>query len=260
MRLALPLALCIPLLLHASQTAGAEAQRPEQVHSDISTREISIQSNFTGIDIVLFGSIDFSRAPGPDEKPYDVIMVIRGPTEPIVVRRKERVAAIWMNGPSKTFAAVPGFYAALASRPFRAIAPEETLKKLGVGFANVDFGKPIDGQTADDEFRAALIRIRKEENLFKEEDDGVNFIGRSLFRGSVDLPVNVPIGHYTSQVYLFRDGKLLSQSQGSLQVNKVGFERVVYALAFQQPFLYGLLSVLIAMTAGLVAWAVFRKE
>jgi hypothetical protein len=53
---------------------------------------------------------------------------------------------------------------------------------------------------------------------------------------------------------------LLSQSQGSLQVNKVGFERVVYALAFQQPFLYGLLSVLIAMTAGLVAWAVFRKE
>jgi uncharacterized protein (TIGR02186 family) len=260
MRLVLPLALCAPLLLQASLAGAAEAQRPEQVHSDISTREISIQSNFTGIEIVLFGSIDFSRAPGPDEKPYDVIMVIRGPTEPIVVRRKERVAGIWMNGPAKTFAAVPGFYAALASRPFRAIAPEETLRKLGVGFANVDFGKPVDGQAPDDEFRPALIRIRKEENLFKEADDGVQFIGRSLFRGSVDLPVNVPIGRYTSQVYLFRDGKLLSQSQGSLQVHKVGFERVVYALALRQPFLYGLLSVLIAMTAGLVAWAVFRKE
>jgi uncharacterized protein (TIGR02186 family) len=260
MRLALPLTLCAPLLLLASHACAAEAQRPEQVHSDISTREISIQSNFTGIEIVLFGSIDFSRAPGPDEKPYDVIMVIRGPTEPIIVRRKERVAGIWMNGAAKTYAAVPGFYAALASRPFRAIAPEETLKKLGVGFANVDFGKPVDGQIPDDEFRSALIRIRKDENLFKEADDGVNFIGRSLFRGSVDLPVNVPIGRYTSQVYLFRDGKLLSQSQGSLQVHKVGFERVVYALAFRQPFLYGLLSVLIAMTAGLIAWAVFRKE
>lgn len=260
MRLALPLVLCTPLLLHALQASAAEDERPEQVHSDISTREISIQSNFTGIEIILFGSIDFSRAPGPDEKPYDVIMVIRGPTEPIIVRRKERVAGIWMNGPSMTFPAVPGFYAALASRPFRAIAPEKTLKKLGVGSANVDFGKPLDGATSVDESRSALIRIRKDENLFKEADDGVTFIGRSLFRGSVDLPVSVPIGRYTSQVYLFRDGKLLSQSQGSLQVHKVGFERVVHALAFEQPFLYGLLSVLIAMTAGLIAWAMFRKE
>ena len=254
-----PALLLLALLFQVAQAKAAEGQRPEQVHSDISTREISIQSDFTGIEIVLFGSIDFSRAPGPDEKPYDVIMVIRGPAEPIVVRRKERVGGIWMNGASKTFAAVPGFYAALSSRPFRAIAPEEALKKLGVGFANVDFGKAEGGEPGDG-FRAALIRIRKEENLFKEADDGVRFIGRSLFRGSVDLPVNVPIGRYTSQVYLFRDGKLLSQSQGSLQVNKVGFERVVYTLAYTQPFLYGLLSVLIAMSAGLAAWAVFRKE
>ena len=148
----------------------------------------------------------------------------------------------------------------LRSPPFRAIASEETLKKLGVGFANVDFGKPVAGQTFDDGFRAALIRIRKEENLFKEADDGVNFIGRSLFRGSVDLPVNVPVGRYTSQVYLFRDGKMLSQSQGSLQVQKVGFERIVYSLAFVHPFAYGLLAVLIAVGAGLTAWTVFRKE
>jgi uncharacterized membrane protein YfcA len=48
---------------------AAEAPRPEQVQSDISTREITIESNFTGIEIVLFGSVDFSRAPSPDEGP-----------------------------------------------------------------------------------------------------------------------------------------------------------------------------------------------
>ena len=94
--------------------------------------------------------------------------------------------------------------------------------------------------------------------LFQESDDAISFIGRSLFRGSVDLPVNVPIGRYTTQVYLFRDGKLLSQSQSSLQVHKVGFERVVYMLAFRYPFAYGLLAVLMAVSAGLLAWAVFR--
>jgi uncharacterized protein (TIGR02186 family) len=248
------------LLLSLGLTAAAEEQRPEVVQSDISMREISIQSNFTGVEIVLFGSIDFSKAPAPDEKPYDVIMVVRGPDRPLVVRRKERIAGLWMNGDSKTFSAVPDFYAVLASRPFRAIASEETLKPLGIGFANLDYGKTVEGDNTDDEFRANLIRLQQERRLFQESDDAIGFIGRSLFRGSVDLPVNVPIGRYTTQVFLFRDGTLLSQSQSSLQVHKVGLERVVYMLAYRYPLTYGLLAVLIAMSAGLLAWTAFRRE
>ena len=248
------------LLLSLGLTAAAEEQRPEVVQSDISMREISIQSNFTGVEIVLFGSIDFSKAPAPDEKPYDVIMVVRGPDRPLVIRRKERIAGLWMNGDSKTFSAVPDFYAVLASRPFRAIASEEMLKPLGIGFANLDYGKTVEGDNTDDEFRANLIRLQQERRLFQESDDAIGFIGRSLFRGSVDLPVNVPIGRYTTQVFLFRDGKLLSQSQSSLQVHKVGLERVVYMLAYRYPLTYGLLAVLIAISAGLLAWTAFRRE
>jgi len=248
------------LLLSLGLTAAAEEQRPEVVQSDISMREISIQSNFTGVEIVLFGSIDFSKAPAPDEKPYDVIMVVRGPDRPLVIRRKERIAGLWMNGDSKTFSAVPDFYAVLASRPFRAIASEEMLKPLGIGFANLDYGKTVEDDNTDDEFRANLIRLQQERRLFQESDDAIGFIGRSLFRGSVDLPVNVPIGRYTTQVFLFRDGKLLSQSQSSLQVHKVGLERVVYMLAYRYPLTYGLLAVLIAMSAGLLAWTAFRRE
>ena len=259
MRQSLYLSLVVSLLLPGLEAIAAEGERPEQVQSDISTREISIQSNFTGIEIVLFGSIDFSRAPSPEEGPYDVIMTIHGPNRPIVVRKKERIAGLWMNGPSKTFPSVPGFYAVLASRPFRAIAPDETLQKLGIGFSNLDFGKSADGEAADG-FRANLIRLQTENLLFQESDDAVSFLGRSLFRGSVDLPVNVPIGRYTTQVFLFRDGKLLSQSQSSLQVHKVGFERVVYMLAFRYPLAYGLLAVLMAVSAGLLAYTFFRRR
>jgi len=260
MRPALLLTLLAVALLPGRQAVAAEPPRSEQVQSDVSQREISIQSNFTGIEIVLFGSIDFSRAPSPDEGPYDVIMVIRGPNRPIVVRRKERIAGLWMNGASETFPAVPGFYAVLASRPFRAVASEAVLKKLGIGFSNLDFGKTADGETANDEFRANLIRLQQDHELFQESDDAISFLGRSLFRGSVALPVNVPIGRYTTQVFLFRDGKPLSQSQSSLQVEKVGVERVVYMLAFHYPFAYGLLAVLMAVSAGLLAWTVLRRE
>ena len=130
---------------------------------------------------------------------------------------------------------------------------------MEIGLANVDFGKSAESAEKPDGFRAALIRLRKEHNLFEEDDDGVSFIGRSLFRGSVDLPVNVPVGRYTSRIYMFRDGEMLSQSGGSLVVNKVGFERIVHTLAFGYPLAYGLLAVFLAVTAGLAAGAIFRK-
>ena len=94
--------------------------------------------------------------------------------------------------------------------------------------------------------------------MFQESDNGVSFLGRSLFSGSVDLPVNVPMGRYTTQVFLFRDGKLLSESQSSLQVHKVGFERFVYMLAFSTPS-YGVIAVLDGGEGGLLACAFFRR-
>ena len=248
------------LILALSSAAAAQTAPKEEVQSDISTREISIQSNFTGIEILIFGSVDFSSTPSPEKAVHDVIMVIRGPSQPMVARRKERVGGIWVNGASRVFPSVPGFYTVLSSRPFRAIAPEETLKKLGAGFKNINFGVDSAGDPGDETFRSSVIRLKQRAGLFQEHDDGISFIGRSLFRGTVDLPVNVPIGLYTADVYLFRDGELLSKNESTLQVNKVGFERLVYLLAFRYPFIYGMIAVLIAVLGGLIGWFAFRRD
>ena len=63
-------ALRLAAILLALASAPAYAAKPgqEEVQSDISMREISIQSNFTGIEILIFGSVDFSHAPAPDAK------------------------------------------------------------------------------------------------------------------------------------------------------------------------------------------------
>ena len=232
----------------------------EEVQSDLSTREISIQSNFTGIEILIYGSIDFSQTKAPDQGVYDVIIVIRAPSQPLVARHKERVAGIWINAPGKVFPSVPGFYAALSTRPIRAITSDETLKKLGIGLANVAFGRNSTGDPEEETYRSAVIRLKEKQKLFQEDDDGVAFIGRSLFRANVSLPVNVPIGRYTADVYLFRDGQLVSKNQSTLEVNKAGFEQLVYRLAFRHPFIYGVLAVLIAVLAGLAGWAFFRRD
>jgi uncharacterized protein (TIGR02186 family) len=244
----------------AAAPAGAPPAAKEELQADLSTRDISIQSNFTGIEILIYGSIDFSQAKIPDGGNYDVIIVIRSPAQPLVARRKERVAGIWVNSPGRIFPAVPGFYAALSTRPFRAITSDETLKELGVGFANLNFGRPVGDDTEEAQFRSAVIRLKKKQRLFQENDDGVTFIGRSLFRGSVAMPANVPTGRYTADVYLFRDGELISKSLSTLEVSKAGFERMVHSLAFNQPLLYGLFAVLVAVLAGLAGWFAFRRE
>ena len=232
----------------------------EQVESDISMREIAIQSNFTGVEILVFGSVDFSDTRTPGEGTYDVIAVVRGPDEPIVVRKKKRIAGIWVNGPGKTYGDVPGFYAVLSTRPVRAIASDEALQELGIGLIDLDFGRGTASSTPEQAYRSAMIRLKKEKQLFQEHDDGVTFIGRSLFRGTVALPVNVPTGRYTVDVYLFRDGEIASNSQGSLQVTKAGIEEILYDLAFKYPFIYGLLGVFIAVMCGLAGWFAFRRD
>lgn len=258
MRAATALAL---LLIWAGFFPAHAAPQPEEVQSDISTREIPIKPTFTGIEIIVFGAIDNSRAPAPGQGPYDVIMVISGPAEAVAARRKGRVAGIWVNEASQAFVSVPSFYAVLSSRAIDDITSTEELKTLGIGIDNLRFGRSAaEGDVPADEFRDALIRLKREEGLFQQHEDGVSFIGRSLFRGTVDLPVTVPVGSYMAQVFLFRDGELLSKSESTLQVHKVGFERVVYLLAFRYPFIYGLLAVMIAVIAGLLAWAAFGRR
>jgi hypothetical protein len=53
---------------------------------------------------------------------------------------------------------------------------------------------------------------------------------------------------------------LASESQGTLEVTKAGIEAFLYTLAFQHPFVYGLLGVLIAVLMGLIGWYAFRRE
>jgi uncharacterized protein (TIGR02186 family) len=74
------------------------------------------------------------------------------------------------------------------------------------------------------------------------------------------LPVNVPTGRYTVDVYLFRDGAVVSKSQGSLEVTKAGIEALLYRLAFKHSFIYGLLGVALAVMMGLAGWYAFRRD
>lgn len=252
-----------------AQTPTQQRQIPaittERIESDLSSRNIAIESNFTGGRIVIFGTVENSKQTKIDPNRYDVVVVVRGPRQTVVARRKSRVAGIWINTDSQTFASAPGFYAVLSRRELSEIASPTVLNAYGLGFESIGF-RPLGPNVASraaqglGDFEEAVVRIKQEQGLYRYDPEGVVFVGRNLFRATVDIPTNVPVGIYATDVYLLHNGEVLSHNRSRLTIRKEGFERFVYSAAFDYPLLYGIAAVIIAIIAGLLASAATRRD
>ena len=108
-------------------------------------------------------------------------------------------------------------------------------------------------------FREALIRNRRRDGLYSDSTTAMKFLSNRLFSTSVHFPANVPEGTYRAEVFLIRDGKVISAETTPLFINKSGFLWEINFYAHSQPELYGLAAILVALLAGWIAAAAFRK-
>lgn len=232
--------------------------------TDISDHLISVSSDFTGTELLLFGAIGETG----DADRGDVIIVVRGPKQRLIVRKKKRRIGIWVNTKPVIFEDVPGFYAVSASGPLEKIAPKTLLARHQIGLDYLQF-TPGPGSRATvlkdpqriSDYRDAVIRNMKREGLFTEETGSIRFMADTLFRTRIAFPANVPVGNYRAEVYLIRDGKVVPGGAQSspIFVDKVGLGRAIFNFAHQQPLVYGAVAVLLALLAGWFAAVVFRK-
>ncbi len=255
----LALALLVGLVLVGGPPA--RAQTADGVITDLTSDKVPIEWNFTGANIFLFGAIEGEIS--PDNKP-DVIVVVRGPEETVVARRKERVAGVWVNTNPKKVTAVPLYYSVASSRPLRDIAPASLLDRLGIGFdalvGQLTTRFNVDDTKVAERYSEAVVRLMEQQGLYKAGAAGVRIVGDRLFQVNIALDANVPSGAFTAEVFLFRGGKLLGRRVTELTIHKSGFERLVYNFAFDYPFFYGVVAVILALISGLAATAFFRKE
>ena len=237
----------------------------ERIEADVSTRSVEVTTDFTGHEILVFGSIDNSQQPSDESGYYDVAVIVEGVPEPTVVRRKSDVAGIWINTSSIIFASVPSYYAIASTRPIDEIAGPNVLNKHAIGFAHIKMTPEPGYQWSFGEeelaaFKAAVIRLKRQEGLYvMEAKDGVTFIGRSLFRSTIALPANVPVGPLVARVFLFRDGEVISAHIARVTLERAGLERLLHNFAFRYPFSYGIFAVMLAVLFGLLASAYFRR-
>tara|TARA_R110000824_G_scaffold118960_16_gene272427 strand:- start:7007 stop:7807 length:801 start_codon:yes stop_codon:yes gene_type:complete len=259
----------IGLALIAFCALAAGAAQAAQLVTDLSEHQIRIRSNFNGTQILLFGAIEVNNA---NERALDrdVVIVVTGPSRPITVRRKDRVAGIWINRDAVTFPNVPGYYAVASSRPLEVTANTELLAREQIGIDNINFGTPqaqsMDGSRMlmapeqERDFAKALIRNKRRDSLYTSDPGGIIFLGQTLFRATVDIPANVPVGLYTATVFLLHEGKVVDAISSPLYIDKSGIERFIYRFAHNDALLYGLIAVLGAALAGWLGSAILRPR
>ena len=221
--------------------------------ADLSEHQIQITTGFVGTDVLLFGTVE----PGSN-----VVVVVRGPEEQTTVWRKDRFAGIWINDRRMDFGRVPSFYAVRSTAPLDEIANESTRMRHGMGAEFLRLNPEGEGSSAQEVaiFRSALIRNKQRQGLFASGGDNITFLGGQLFRTRLHFPANVPTGFYDVEVFMLQDGRVVHAQTTPLIVRKAGLGADVFFFAHNYSALYGVIAVLLAIAAGVIAAFVFRKS
>lgn len=239
-----------------------EFENPENIQIGLSTDRFSITSDFGGAELTIFGALERVDPLVSRQGRYDVIVVLEGPPRPIVVWKKSRVLGMWINTQSQTFRSVPSSYAAATTRAFQDITNVESYRQLSLGADNI-YLEAINGDGSPktvEEFTAALRERKRATGLYSERIGGVEFLSQNLFRATVSLSPNVPVGTHRARAFLFKNSAFLRETSVPLVIYKAGFEQTIFRTAHEYSLLYGLLAVALAMLTGWAGSVLFRRE
>ncbi|MBA15191.1 MAG: hypothetical protein CMN73_02420 [Sphingomonas sp.] len=230
---------------------------------DVSQREIEIYYSFTGAELLLFGAIVYPDGePVADgEDPADIVVVVKGPLQSIQLREKEKLAGIWVNANRMRYRSAPSFYAIASSRPIGELVDDRTRAIYELGLDSMQMS-PASGAAPDVQHRfdAGLVDLRQRAGLYYEAPGAVEITDGVLYRARITIPARVPVGRFTAETFLIRDGRVLAAAVRPIEIRKSGFERFVANAADQHSVLYGLTAVALSVLFGWGAGAIWRRN
>lgn len=248
---ALALAGAMPLLL---------AQAKPVLVPDVSQRSIEIAYSFTGAELLLFGAILYPGGRVPTERDADIVVVVRGPAQSILVREKQKIAGIWVNAARARYLSAPSYYAIASSKPIDQLLDERSRAIYEIGLDSLQLSPASTDTSADDgRFSRGLVDLRLRTRLYSQAPGAVEITDGVLYRARLAIPARVPVGRFTAETFLIRKGRVLAAAVRDIDIRKTGFERFIARAADRHSFIYGLAAVALSVALGWAAgWAARR--
>ena len=231
------------------------ARAENTVVGGLSQHSVSLTTGFSGSELFVYGAVKGT----PDTYPLDVVITITGPSEPVIVRKKERQFGIWINGRGVKVDEAPSFYAVASNRPFRDIVSYTADLQYQIGLDQVIRLVDAPEWVEDREvYRAAIARIREAQELYAFLPGTVKLSENTLFETRIKLPASLVEGDYGARIFLIRNKQVLDVFEDKIEVRRAGIGRWIYTWAQEYPAPYGIASILVALVAGWLASAFFR--
>lgn len=251
MRRAALLALAAPLVM---------AQAKPVLVPDVSERDINIVYSFTGAELLLFGAILYPGGRAPNDSDADIVVVVKGPTQRILVREKQKVAGIWVNAARMRYQSAPSFYAIASSRPIDQLVDDRTRAIYELGLDRLQLSPSVTAPDQEQQrFVRGLVDLKQRAGLYYEAPGAVEITDKVLYRARVAIPARVPVGRFTAETFLIRDGHVIAAAVKDITIRKSGFERFVARSAEHRQFTYGLVAVALSVAFGWAAGWVARR-
>lgn len=236
------------------------AQAKPVLVPDVSQRNIEIAYSFTGAELLLFGAILYPGGRVPTERDAEIVVVVKGPVQPILVREKQKIAGIWVNAARMRYLSAPSFYGIASSKPIEQLVDERTRAIYELGLGSLQLSPASSTPTSEQlRFVRGLVDLKRRAGLYYEAPGAVEITDGVLYRARISIPARVPVGRFTAETFLIRDGRVLAAAVRDIDIRKSGFERFVARAAEHDSIVYGLSAVALSVLFGWGAgWAARR--
>lgn len=227
--------------------------------TDLSKKVISINVNFSGSKFHIFGAIKKNnlQISSIDQPPFDIIIEVIGPPITMNLFQKEKKFGFWINRKIDNLKNIPSFYSISGTKPLDILLPNNIETANDIGLVKQINTK---NQKIENELIDQILFIGKDKKQYNENNTPITLLENTLFSNEIDFPTNLHEGNYKVKIHLIRFQKVLATKQDIIYVNKIGLQNWINYLAFEKPQLYGIMSILIAITFGFIASLVFRKK
>ncbi|MFM9890407.1 MAG: TIGR02186 family protein [Rickettsiales bacterium] len=232
---------------HAQKTEQHAVSLTNPLVADLSQNAVAIRTSFNGAQLLVFGAQNI---------PGELVIAVRGPEANLSLRRKERIAGMWMHVDQRSYGKLPLFYALASTKPLDEIAAPALLQTLGLGESQVILSG---NARPNDRFDTALFATLSTKQWWQVPFAKITYFGESLFKARLNLPDTLPRGDFTAEVYLFDSGQLVAFQSIPLAVYNTGFDAWITDKARNRGLAYGIFSVLLALLGGWLAHRVFSR-
>jgi len=241
---------CLPPALRAEQP----------VTVNLEPASVNISAFYNGTDVTVHG-----QAPADAE----ILIRLTGTRHDVTLKKKGKVGGLlWMNVGEVTFENVPSVYLLYTSKglgEMAAAANHNRWDSLGLGFEAIKqemqvLPTPNDKEVVFKEF----MKLKNHEELYNLDPDAVRFESAhgamKTYTATIHVPSKLKPGTYQVDVIAVNGDEIIEGGSQQLKLTQIGFPAFLSSMAFGRALVYGIMSVVIAIFAGLGMSMVFRSK